>query len=76
MSDYNEHFNCPECNGYGGNHYSECSSYEGNGSVGFGGSGLAKFVFGIFVVVGLFLMVACPPLGAGVIALGAYLTGV
>lgn len=61
-----------------GNHYNGCV-YEGTsryGSSSLGGSSAEKFVFAIFCIVGILFGILCPPLGAGIIILGAEITGV
>lgn len=69
---------CPDCGGTGGNHYGDCT-YDGvnsSGKAGFGGSPSQKAVFGIFVFIGIFVGVLCPPVGALIVLCGAALTGV
>lgn len=73
MGDYNDSFSCFECHGYDGDHSTDCSYYGGRRSSGSGG--LSELVFCFFVVIGILLMLIFPPLGAGLIWLGAYLTG-
>jgi hypothetical protein len=80
MSDYHgDNGHCWECDGNSGHHYPGCT-YDGTGSrgsyTGFGGSGNAKFVFGIFFLVGTFVAVLCAPVGIGIILLGAKITNV
>ena len=75
MSEYNNG-RCHECDGTHGAHYSGCS-YDGVcGNVGFGGSGLSQFCFFIILIFGAFVAAVLPPLGMGIIMLGAKITGV
>ena len=67
---------CPNCGGSDGNHFGDCIYDGAGGNSSLGGSLGGKLVFAGFCVVGVLLAVVFPPLGAGVILLGAYLTGV
>jgi hypothetical protein len=79
MSEFNDGGHCWECDGDGGNHYPGCT-YEGTGKRGESyrpsGNGGAQVVFALFVMVGIFVAVFLPPLGAGIIILGAKITNI
>ncbi|MCQ2498849.1 MAG: hypothetical protein MJ133_07670 [Lachnospiraceae bacterium] len=76
MSDYNNYNDndyCGICGGTNGLHDYDKHGY-GNGNLG--GSSGGRFVFGIFVVLGIIVGCACPPVGALIILFGAKSTGV
>lgn len=76
MSEYRNEGRCHECDATGGSHYPGCS-YEGTeGRCRLGGSGLGKFFFMLIFLFGIFVAALCPPLGVGIIVLGAKITGV
>jgi hypothetical protein len=80
MSGYHgDNGHCWDCDGGNGNHYPGCS-YEGTGKRGVSyrpsGNGGAKFVFTLFLIAGIFVAALVPPLGAGIIILGAKITNV
>lgn len=70
-------YHCSDCGGSDGNHFNDCI-YDGvhSGSRKLGGDFTEKFVFAIFCVVGVLGALLFPPLGAGIIMLGAKITGV
>ena len=75
MNDYGNNTRCYECDGTHGNHYPGCT-YEGkNGSGRLGGSAIGQFCFFIILIFGAFITALCPPLGIGIIMLGAKITG-
>lgn len=76
MSENRGESHCHECDGTHGNHYQGCT-YEGiGGKAGFGGSDLGRVCFFFIVLLGVFVAVLCPPIGALIIVLGAKITGV
>jgi hypothetical protein len=80
MSEYNgNNGHCCDCDGDNGVHYPGCT-YDGTGKKGgsyrMGGREGAKLVFLIFLIIGLFIAAFVPPLGVGIIMLGAKITNV
>jgi hypothetical protein len=80
MSEYHgDNGHCWECDGTNSNHYPGCT-YDGTGKRGEsyrpGGNDGAKFVFAIFLIIGIFVAALAPPLGAAIIVLGAKITNV
>jgi hypothetical protein len=80
MSEHDGDFgHCWECHGDDGIHYPGCI-YDGTGKRGescrMGGSDGAKVVFFIFFMIGVFVAALVPPLGIGIIILGAKITNV
>jgi hypothetical protein len=70
---------CWECHGDNGVHYPGCT-FDGTGkgtpSYHMGGSDGAKVVFSIFFIIGILIAAIAPPLGVGLIILGAKITNV
>lgn len=75
MSGYNNQGRCHECDGTHGNHYPGCD-FEGGGNARLGGSALSQFCFFVFLLFGAVVTAFLPPLGIGIIMLGAKITGV
>ncbi len=75
MGDYRNN-RCHECDGTGGNHYAGCDFDGDRGSGRLCGSDLGKACFFLILFIGAFVTALCPPLGIGIIVLGAKITGV
>lgn len=76
MDGYNNHGHCYECDGKYGTHYPGCDFDGNSGRAGFGGSGLAQFCFILIFIFGAVVAAFLPPIGIGIIMLGAKITGV
>jgi hypothetical protein len=70
---------CWECDGDNGNHYPGCT-YDGTGKRGESyrpsGNGGAQVVFALFLIAGIFVAALAPPIGIGIIILGAKITNI
>ena len=76
MSDYGKNNRCHECDGTGGTHYAGCD-FDGNSGGGrLGGNTTGQFCFFVILLIGACVTAVCPPIGIGIIMLGAKITGV